>query len=334
MIPSGFTGVWNFYSQVAAEGGRKALREADGGDSYTEYMKHYNNVEANASIGKYDILDLIFEHTTPPGMTPERDIIIVENGDEGTGTYRSNYMILDYEAQRTNRGNDDRETALYGYHGNDELIGNQFDNALYGADRAHRYQGSYRIRPDNDHLSGNEGDDKLYGGGGNDALLGGEDDDWLFGGDGHDILLGGQNEDYLMGGSGNDILIGGIGSDQMHGGTGNDIFAMGYNLLENFDSDVIGDFGNGHDAIVFNKSLAELGITVGFDLEDRIISFKSEHTNLRVLEAHFEGGYIGLYDDGIRVLADGLDTFQIVGQAAGSSAGEYLVDAAVQDFLG
>lgn len=342
MIPSEFIGVWNFYSEVAAEGGRKALQEADGGNSYSEYLKHYNKTEDNASIGKFDFQDLIFEHVPfirdPGRMLPERDIVVVENGDGGTGTYRNNYMILDSEAQRTHWGNDGRASAMYGYHGNDAMIGNHFDNALYGADRAHLYEGSYATRPDNDFLVGLGGNDKLYGGGGNDVLHGGEDDDLLHGGDGHDILFGAQNEDVLIGGNGNDILIGGIGSDVMHGGTGDDIFAMGYNLLEHFDKDVIGDFGNGYDAVIFNKPLSELGIAVEEDSDNGIISFKSEVTRQVVLEAHVDGAYVGLYDDGIRVLGDVGEVPGLHGmfdfRGSDQSAGDLLVDAAVQDFLG
>ena len=340
MIPSRFKNVWTEYSEAAAEGGESRLGRYRG-EGFNEYMKHYNKQEISESIGKYDFQDLIYEHVPhirdPQRMLPETDMIIVENEGQGTGNYRNNYMMLNREARSTRWGNDDRNSTMYGYHGNDVLIGNRFDNALYGADRAHQYGGSYRRDLDNDYLDGGSGSDKLYSGGGNDALLGGHDDDWLFGGDGHDIMFGNQNEDTLGGGAGNDIIVGGIGSDIMTGGIGDDIFALGYNVLENFDNDVITDFGNGYDAIVFDKSLADLGITAEADQQDSIILFKSEETNTVVLEVHVQAEYVGLYDDGIRVLGPGTGVFnQFYFDHSGNggvSAGDSLINYAVQDFL-
>lgn len=66
-------------------------------------------------------------------------------------------------------------------------------------------------------MYGYEGNDTLVGGPKNDTLVGGLGNDFLAGGDGRDALWGGANSDYLQGGSGNDSLDGGDGSDILRG---------------------------------------------------------------------------------------------------------------------
>jgi Ca2+-binding RTX toxin-like protein len=65
----------------------------------------------------------------------------------------------------------------------------------------------------NDTLYGWAGDDSLIGGAGNDSLVGAEGDDSLVGGVGNDSLLGGEGDDWLVGDTGIDTLIGGNGDD-------------------------------------------------------------------------------------------------------------------------
>jgi Ca2+-binding RTX toxin-like protein len=65
----------------------------------------------------------------------------------------------------------------------------------------------------NDTLYGWAGDDSLIGGAGNDVLVGAEGDDSLVGGVGNDSLLGGEGDDWLVGDTGIDTLIGGNGDD-------------------------------------------------------------------------------------------------------------------------
>jgi serralysin len=99
---------------------------------------------------------------------------------------------------------DDENHVIYGYAGNDLLIG------AYGADT----------------IYGGSGNDSLYGEAGNDYLSGGSGHDNLYGGTGHDILSGGSGYDKLLGGSGNDDLYGGTGKDTLTGGTGADYFVF------------------------------------------------------------------------------------------------------------
>lgn len=56
----------------------------------------------------------------------------------------------------------------------------------------------------NDSIIGNAFDNVLYGFAGNDSLEGGAGNDRLFGGDGNDLLTGGAGQDYLDGGAGTD----------------------------------------------------------------------------------------------------------------------------------
>ncbi len=64
----------------------------------------------------------------------------------------------------------------------------------------------------------------LAGGGGGDTLTGDNGDNRLFGLLGDDLLSGGTGNDTLVGGDGNDFLVGGAGIDVLTGGTGNDRF--------------------------------------------------------------------------------------------------------------
>jgi serralysin len=92
--------------------------------------------------------------------------------------------------------------VIYGYAGNDQLIG------AYGSDS----------------LYGGSGNDILYGEASNDYLNGGTGLDTLYGGTGFDTLVGGAGADKLFGGSGDDDLYGGTGKDTLTGGTGADFF--------------------------------------------------------------------------------------------------------------
>ena len=131
---------------------------------------------------------------------------------------------------------------LYGYGGNDTLIGGSANDLILGG-------------PGDDYLEGNGGDDilegdgwlgyaqgeifsggagnnTLYGGPGNDVLRGGDGDDTLYGGEGNDFLEGGGGSDKLYGESGNNTLLAsaslegsaGQGPNELYGGTGNDRF--------------------------------------------------------------------------------------------------------------
>jgi ketosteroid isomerase-like protein len=90
---------------------------------------------------------------------------------------------------------------LFGYAGNDTLIGNQGNDFLYGGDG-------------DDVLIGEAGHDDLYGGKGNDILIGGKGDNNLYGNEGDDILIGGPGKDIfvLARGEGSDLIL-----DYTHG---------------------------------------------------------------------------------------------------------------------
>ncbi len=96
------------------------------------------------------------------------------------------------------------ENYLTGTIGDDTIMGKgspaNLRNRLFG------YAG-------NDTLIGSDEDDFLYGGAGDDLLIGGKGHDDLYGGQGNDILIGGEGDDNLYGNEGDDILIGGLGKD-------------------------------------------------------------------------------------------------------------------------
>jgi Ca2+-binding RTX toxin-like protein len=60
----------------------------------------------------------------------------------------------------------------------------------------------------------------------------------LYGGDGMDTLIGEMGNDILEGGAGNDELTGGVGADTFY-------------FRQGSDSDIVTDFQNDIDAIVF-----------------------------------------------------------------------------------
>ena len=92
----------------------------------------------------------------------------------------------------------------YAGNGNDNLIGYDIQNLMYG----------------------NVGNDTLSGMGGNDTLDGGDGNDSLYGGTGSDVLLGGAGVDILNGENGDDVLDGGTGDDTLNGGQGNDTYVF------------------------------------------------------------------------------------------------------------
>lgn len=95
---------------------------------------------------------------------------------------------------------------MYGYDGDDALIG--------GAS--------------NDTLDGGAGNDVLNSGSASDVIFGQSGNDYLSGGQGDDSLDGGQNADTIYGGSGNDTIIGGVGSDSLIGDAGNDTYVFSH----------------------------------------------------------------------------------------------------------
>ncbi len=81
----------------------------------------------------------------------------------------------------------------------------------------------------------------------------------LLGGSGNDALSGGNGQDLLDGGAGADKLDGGAGDDVLFGGEGADFFVF------NFGNDLVTDFEQGVDQIVFDP-LIWTGLTSVADL--------------------------------------------------------------------
>ncbi len=170
-------------------------------------------------------------------------------------------------------GDDIYFSILYGFGGNDELIGGDRPDALYGGEGKDRLDGG----DGDDHLFGGEGDDHLIGGRGADALHGegGEDTasyadsgagvmvdlgagrgyagdadgDRLYGienvlGSAHRDFIWGDNADnWLRGGGGDDQLFGYGGEDRIWGEAGDDL------LFGGADNDIITG-GTGVDTLL------------------------------------------------------------------------------------
>lgn len=146
---------------------------------------------------------------------------------------------------------------MYGYEGDDTLIGGPKNDNLYG---------SYG----NDRLYGQDGHDYLSGGSGNDYLSGGRDNDTLYGGSGHDSMYGGEGNDYMSGSYGNDYLSGGSGNDTMYGGSDRDTMYGGSGKDK-----IVGGYGNdylhggdGADKFVFNNKYEGIDTIADFDWDE------------------------------------------------------------------
>ena len=148
-------------------------------------------------------------------------------------------------------GHTTQEYRLFGFGGNDVLLGNAGNDILSGGDGNDHLEG----RGGADQLFGEGGDDILFGNAGNDILSGGDGNDHLEGRGGADKLLGGRGDDILSGGDGNDHLEGSGGADQLFGEGGDDLFVLeqaGFRKL---------DGGSGNDTLRFS------GATLGQNLD-------------------------------------------------------------------
>ncbi|WP_255440576.1 calcium-binding protein [Paracoccus sp. MC1854] len=117
-------------------------------------------------------------------------------------------------------------SLVYGYGGNDTILGSDLEDFLQGG------MGNDSIvgQDGEDTVWGGAGNDSIRGGGGNDLVLAGDGDDSVTGQDGDDLIGGETGNDRIQGGAGNDRLNGGAGNDHLSGGAGNDrIFGMAGN---------------------------------------------------------------------------------------------------------
>ncbi|NGZ98294.1 MAG: hypothetical protein CV089_19580 [Nitrospira sp. WS110] len=136
---------------------------------------------------------------------------------------------------------------IYGFAGDDLLVGGAIDNLLVGGD----------------------GQDVLFGNSGNDQLFGNNGDDVLRGGDGDDELDGGSGNDSLEGEVGDDILVGGGGDDQLNGGEGNDIYR--FNLGDGLDSLFDSGSSNDTDTIAFGSGITSGSVSLSSQFGQIII---------------------------------------------------------------
>jgi len=91
----------------------------------------------------------------------------------------------------------------------------------------------------NDTLVGDAGDDLIVGGSGSDSLLGDPGNDVIYGGRDSDSMYGGVGADQLFGGKGDDYLVAGFDTDTLTGGGGSDTFGVigeGVAIIRDFDA--------------------------------------------------------------------------------------------------
>jgi Ca2+-binding RTX toxin-like protein len=102
-----------------------------------------------------------------------------------------------------------------------DVIGNGFDNTLYGT-------------MDADLISGKDGNDDLFGIVGDDDIMGGLGDDFIQGDEGNDKLYGNDGNDLVQGGAGNDTIDGGPGNDTLIAS-----FVTGSTTIRDFEPDTV-----------------------------------------------------------------------------------------------
>ncbi|MEF8747638.1 MAG: calcium-binding protein [Candidatus Accumulibacter propinquus] len=124
--------------------------------------------------------------------------VVIETATGGNDTLRSPGIVTDLRVSKFANF----ENLIYSH----PTVG----TTLHGDAGGNRLES---LSSGNDTLYGWAGDDSLIGGAGNDVLVGAEGDDSLVGGVGNDSLLGGEGDDWLVGDTGIDTLIGGNGDD-------------------------------------------------------------------------------------------------------------------------
>ncbi len=126
---------------------------------------------------------------------------------------------------------------IYGYGGDDTLIGSKYDDFIAGGGGNDVIFGGVGSSPasgvacelhaaaaGSSYLTkGGSGDDIIYGGDGNDCINAGSGEDFVYGEGGDDTIFGGNHSDVLYGGPGNDYIDGGWHTDTCTGGAGIDV---------------------------------------------------------------------------------------------------------------
>lgn len=97
----------------------------------------------------------------------------------------------------------------------------------------------------------------LFGSSFGDDLRGSNSNNVIAGLNGADKLFGRGGDDDIFGGAGSDWIAGDSGNDDLYGGTGADRFVFGTNV----DDDIVHDFANNTDTLVFNDALWNATLT-------------------------------------------------------------------------
>jgi Ca2+-binding RTX toxin-like protein len=203
-------------------------------------------------------------------LVAEINDVIVEKTSEGIDniqTMISTYILPDFveNLQYTGNGDvfhgsgnqldnviqsDSSMNLLYGYDGNDRLIGgNGFDylSGGDGNDFIDGKQGFNVISYEDSHVSVDvdlrrgttlsvAGNDifvnigNVIGSTSNDQLTGNSQDNYISGGDGNDIINGQEGNDEILGGNGADVISAGDGNDVTYSSAGNDIIDGGQGI--------------------------------------------------------------------------------------------------------
>lgn len=148
---------------------------------------------------------------------------------------------------------------MFGYGGNDELVGATFGNNL---------------------IQGNLGADTLTGGSYRNVLSGGAGNDLLDGSiwEAQDTLLGGTGNDTLLGSdSGTNVLDGGAGADSMVGGEGQDTFVVD-NVGDTVSETHVPYYDNDPDPI--DEVHASINWTLGDNLEALVLLGRERLTGI------------------------------------------------------
>ncbi|MFA6413553.1 MAG: calcium-binding protein, partial [Syntrophales bacterium] len=182
----------------------------------SEFVRSLRGIQAEGAMNFEDFRDIFASQSDELAQIVDTAGRRAMFGGSGDDTLNANWANSGYNAKSS------LDNAIYGYGGNDSLIGGDGDDLLMGGSG-------------NDTLTDSSaGNDKLYGEAGNDVLSGGDGDDRLYGGDGNDNLNGGY---------GNDVLDGGAGSDTLDGGPGNDTYVLrvgsGQDQISAYDSAVV-----------------------------------------------------------------------------------------------
>ncbi|SLN56759.1 Bifunctional hemolysin/adenylate cyclase precursor [Roseivivax jejudonensis] len=241
------------------------------------------------------------------------DAITGGSGRDSIGGGEGNDSIAGETGDDTIGGGvgDDR---IDGGAGDDVLAAGAGDDGIIGGAGNDTIGGSYG----SDSVGGGSGDDSLGGGFGMDLVEGGDGNDSIGGGEGNDTVRGDDDDDFLAGGGRNDIVDGGEGNDTINGGSGNDTLTGGsgadqFNWIstDNIagDVDVVTDFEDGVDTLLF----AGVANAPGSGLAGRVETLSIDDTTFNgqaAAEIEYEGQTVVLL--GVSADALGVDDFLFV----------------------